>query len=729
MQYRVVCTINPNKKNNKKKSKMSNKPFGYTPDEHNSTHEGKEKAEQEQERDEKKRKDRDCDDKDDNSERKRRVTLSPLEKKRRLRARFKSRRKKSGGGHGGGRGGGSNRAKSMTVIVSRIQLVDDHTSSRAYLKALAASNDNSTTTTTTTITATTTTTATATTATTTTTTATTCPDEKKDESKNEDPVLHSNDDNNNNSNNAIDDSRIMGEGSTNPAKRGQKRKCPHEDGADAGEGGSERGVSRSPRLDATASWSLSSLPSSSCSSSSFSSPVCTLRNDETGSKRASHATPRKSDDGKQQEQRMFACNADDAKREDDAKRGTIPVKIVWSPSTRRRVNWPKNGEEYHPPPNGDCGDGVTNPYDPQTQVSDKYWAQRKRLFRKFDGGIRLDREGWYSVTPECIAHHVAERVIAAVLPKQEEGGEEEQERDDAVTNVECKTQTGVVILDAFCGCGGNTIAFAKHLPPNERSLIVGVDIDRNKLRMAAHNASIYGIPSSKLVLIEGDALFVLGRCYKNGQRIRLKKGKESVSEEGDGVADDAKEEVYEGYTIGGVDLLPDHIDAIFLSPPWGGMDYAKLGRWGYNLATCIKVHSPHGNKDNIKDERNHDKEDETSREVVDSASKENLSGQDKTHDDCASLSVPSPLTTNTNKTKSIDGEELLIMASNAIGKKLVAYFLPRNVNFISLGNAASKAGYVGNTVEIEQNFLNGKLKTITAYLGVDCGDLLLSSPS
>ena len=37
----------------------------------------------------------------------------------------------------------------------------------------------------------------------------------------------------------------------------------------------------------------------------------------------------------------------------------------------------------------------------------KYWAQRYRLF--YDEGVRLDPESWYSVTPEKIAQHIAER--------------------------------------------------------------------------------------------------------------------------------------------------------------------------------------------------------------------------------------------------------------------------------------------------------------------------------
>ncbi|VDP45025.1 unnamed protein product [Soboliphyme baturini] len=62
----------------------------------------------------------------------------------------------------------------------------------------------------------------------------------------------------------------------------------------------------------------------------------------------------------------------------------------------------------------------------------KYWMQRYRLFSKFDDGILMDEEGWYSVTPERISEHIAER---------------------------CQCD---VVMDAFCGVGGNAIQFAKY---------------------------------------------------------------------------------------------------------------------------------------------------------------------------------------------------------------------------------------------------------------------------
>lgn len=70
-------------------------------------------------------------------------------------------------------------------------------------------------------------------------------------------------------------------------------------------------------------------------------------------------------------------------------------------------------EKFVDLPNGDCGDGIVNPF-PKDEVDDKYWAQRKRFFSKFDEGIELDKESWYSVTPEAIADHIAKRTAEEI---------------------------------------------------------------------------------------------------------------------------------------------------------------------------------------------------------------------------------------------------------------------------------------------------------------------------
>ncbi len=299
-------------------------------------------------------------------------------------------------------------------------------------------------------------------------------------------------------------------------------------------------------------------------------------------------------------------------------------------------------------PNGDCGDGITNPF-PKDEVKDKYWAQRKRFFSKFDDGIQLDKESWYSVTPEAIANHIAKRMAEQISIESSKSTCRGDENDD----VGSTGSVGAVILDAFCGCGGNAIGFAK-LDPSDVRLIVCVDIDRSKLRMAANNASIYGISEDRIVFIQADSTFVLEQCYRDGTLVDFEK--EGMK---DSDADTVEMEICKGYKIGGHDLLPPSLDAIFLSPPWGGPDYMNVGKKGY-LLNSISVR--------------------------------------KWNDNSLSL----------------NGEGLLVAAKNACKMKLVIYFLPRSLNVHSMAQSAWKAGY--KQIEVEKNVLNGKLKTITVYL-------------
>ena len=37
----------------------------------------------------------------------------------------------------------------------------------------------------------------------------------------------------------------------------------------------------------------------------------------------------------------------------------------------------------------------------------RYWVQRYSLWSKFDQGVLMDAEGWYSATPEVLAKHHA----------------------------------------------------------------------------------------------------------------------------------------------------------------------------------------------------------------------------------------------------------------------------------------------------------------------------------
>ncbi|KAF0693506.1 Aste57867_15532 [Aphanomyces stellatus] len=107
----------------------------------------------------------------------------------------------------------------------------------------------------------------------------------------------------------------------------------------------------------------------------------------------------------------------------------------------------------------------------------KYWAQRYALFSKFDDGIQLDHEGWFSVTPEAIAAHHAARVACDV------------------------------VVDAFTGCGGNAIQLAMTCRQ-----VIAIDMDPAKIAIAAHNAAVYGV-ADRIEWIVGNAFDVLPRLH------------------------------------------------------------------------------------------------------------------------------------------------------------------------------------------------------------------------
>ncbi|XP_063915010.1 trimethylguanosine synthase-like isoform X3 [Zophobas morio] len=124
----------------------------------------------------------------------------------------------------------------------------------------------------------------------------------------------------------------------------------------------------------------------------------------------------------------------------------------------------------------------------------KYWHRRFNLFSKFDEGIKLDEESWYSVTPEQIAKHIAKRC------------------------------TCDVIIDSFCGAGGNSIQFAFTC-----KRVIAIDIDPRKIELARNNAEIYGV-ADRIEFIVGDFFQLAGGLKA---------------------------------------------DVVFFSPPWGGPSYLR----------------------------------------------------------------------------------------------------------------------------------------------------------
>ena len=173
----------------------------------------------------------------------------------------------------------------------------------------------------------------------------------------------------------------------------------------------------------------------------------------------------------------------------------------------------------------------------------------------------------YSVTPEKIAEQVAQK---------------------------CRCD---IVLDAFCGVGGNAIQFALTC-----GRVIAVDIDKDKIAMARHNARVYGV--------EHKIDFIVGDFFQVVPYIKA--------------------------------------DVVFLSPPWGGpmyvnqkvFDLKKMGALG-----------------------------------------------------------------------SIDGLHVCDVARSVTEN--IAYFVPRNSDREQLKQLAGPTG----RVMVEQNELNLKIKSFTAYYG------------
>lgn len=177
--------------------------------------------------------------------------------------------------------------------------------------------------------------------------------------------------------------------------------------------------------------------------------------------------------------------------------------------------------------------------------SDKYYLQRYSLFSRFDLGVMLDEEAWYSVTPERLAQHHAQRLI-----------------DSGCFGV----------VDACCGVGGNAIQFALVLENALRRSVaalferaqfnvdesgdiqnvlcgkdlrayltsgvrvIAVDVNEERLRMARNNAELYDVADDSILWWKRNFLTLSGDETSQLQRVA---------------------------------------NAVFVSPPWGGPGYAR----------------------------------------------------------------------------------------------------------------------------------------------------------
>ncbi|SNX82301.1 related to TGS1 - trimethyl guanosine synthase [Melanopsichium pennsylvanicum] len=313
----------------------------------------------------------------------------------------------------------------------------------------------------------------------------------------------------------------------------------------------------------------------------------------------------------------------------------------------------------------------------------KYWRHRFSLFSLYSQGCLLDQQSWYSVTPECVAYRIAKR---------------------------CATDG--VVVDLFAGAGGNAIQFAMTC-----ARVIAIEKDELKMRLAKWNAKVYGV-DDRILFICGDSIQFLNKLIQWRSRSNENKSnknenanpeqaelvKQNDDDDDDDDDDDQKEandDVWNGITS--ADL--ENVQVVFLSPPWGGVDYAQPLLSTINTAT-------------------------TADQINSSTNYYNPQSSSLYH-----LSSIQP----------IHGNKLFKIVHSAFNTPNIAYYLPRNTNLASLSNlsdhvfefeqqakekefspnSASQMQESNQTldnrikVKVEYQYVNygAKLSSLTAYYG------------
>ncbi|UNI14572.1 putative diacylglycerol O-acyltransferase tgs1 [Purpureocillium takamizusanense] len=145
----------------------------------------------------------------------------------------------------------------------------------------------------------------------------------------------------------------------------------------------------------------------------------------------------------------------------------------------------------------------------------KYFAQRYSIFSWYDEGVCLTDDAWFGVTPEPVAN-----AIAADLQDSE--------------------SSKTVLIDAFAGAGGNTIAFALS---GRWEHIIAIERDASTLACAQNNSRIYGVDPAMVTWVRGDS-FEYFRALINRRHTLHPKLRVDIA-----------------------------TTVVFASPPWGGPGY------------------------------------------------------------------------------------------------------------------------------------------------------------
>lgn len=115
----------------------------------------------------------------------------------------------------------------------------------------------------------------------------------------------------------------------------------------------------------------------------------------------------------------------------------------------------------------------------------------------------MTEDGWFGVTPEPIAKYetsICPRPCSSILTSISK---------IAAHLAESAPKDKTIIIDAFAGVGGNSIAFAR----SERwEQVFAIEKDTKAMKCAKHNAKVYGV-DKKIVWVTGDCFDVISRRF------------------------------------------------------------------------------------------------------------------------------------------------------------------------------------------------------------------------
>lgn len=201
------------------------------------------------------------------------------------------------------------------------------------------------------------------------------------------------------------------------------------------------------------------------------------------------------------------------------------------------------------------------------------------------------------------------------------------------------------------------------------STVIAIDISPVRLACARHNAKIYGV--------EDRITFILGDFVTWSKEYLIKQARGEVEKE-------------------------DEVEVIFLSPPWGGIDYQDLG---INNTPTVPDTPSTMISPTKKSQSTPSKKSSSSIIPVDSISKLSYT-----------LSAITP----------IPGADLFTLARKLTPH--IAYYLPRNTSMEEVSQLTTISPWIRKgedgvsfiepeVIEVEEEWMGRKMKAVTVYFG------------